>query len=161
MNKLRDNETARDYVIMAYKLQMTGDIDGAIEYYDKSLAIEETAECWTFLGWAYSHKEDYVTAIECCERAIILDPGFGNPKNDIGAYLITIGEYEAAIPYLEQAIEAERYATPWFPFYNLGKIYERLGDWFRALDMYKESLKLEPTYEPAHTSMVLLQASLN
>jgi len=45
-------------------------------------------------------------AIAECKRAIELDPEFGNPYNDIGAYMIEMGRFEEAIPWLERAIEA-------------------------------------------------------
>ncbi|NIO09761.1 MAG: tetratricopeptide repeat protein, partial [Deltaproteobacteria bacterium] len=44
-----------------------------------------TAEAYTFLGWTYSFMGQLNEAIEECQRAITLDPDFGNPYNDIGA----------------------------------------------------------------------------
>src|SRR5207253_8419965 len=41
---------------------------------------------------------------EECKKAIAVDPTFGNPYNDIGAYLIERGEHAQAIPWLEKAI---------------------------------------------------------
>ena len=62
---------------------------------------------------------DYDSAIAECQKAIEIDPDFGNPYNDIGAYLIQQGELDEAIPYLEQAMEAKRYSTPHFPHYSI------------------------------------------
>ena len=42
-------------------------------------------------------------AIEECHKAIAVDPTFGNPYNDIGAYLIEMGRLDEAIPWLERA----------------------------------------------------------
>jgi hypothetical protein len=39
-------------------------------------------------------------------RAIQVDPDFGNPYNDIGAYLINLGRHDEAMAWLEQAIGA-------------------------------------------------------
>jgi Flp pilus assembly protein TadD len=39
-------------------------------------------------------------AIAECHRAIEIDPDFGNPYNDIGAYLIERGDLRGAIPWL-------------------------------------------------------------
>ena len=57
-----------------------------------------TAEAHTFLGWAYSFLGDYESAITECRNAIELDPDFGNPYNDIGAYLIQQGDSTKPMP---------------------------------------------------------------
>ena len=52
-----------------------------------------------------------------------MDPDFGNPYNDIGAYLIQMGRLDEAIPWLEKATRAPRYEAPHFPRFNLGRAY--------------------------------------
>ena len=49
-----------------------------------------TAEAYTFLGWTYHFQGRIEDAIAECKRAIEVDPEFGNPYNDIGAYLIEL-----------------------------------------------------------------------
>ncbi len=154
-------ERAQEFLQKAYRLQMSGNLTEAIETYKKSIEVLPTAEAHTFLGWAYSFLGDYDRAIEECEAAIELDPDFGNPYNDIGAYYIQMGELDEAIPYLEQAMQAGRYATPHFPHYNYGRILERKGLWFEALDEYKKSLKYEPSYTLAKDAFYRLQGLLN
>jgi tetratricopeptide (TPR) repeat protein len=69
----------------AYRAQMEGDLDHAVELYRKSLTAHPTAEAHTFLGWTYHFQGKIQEAIEECKRAIEVDPDFGNPYNDIGA----------------------------------------------------------------------------
>lgn len=140
---------------------MSGHLDDAIGYYKKSINVLPTPEAYTFLGWAYSFQGRYDDAIEECMNAIEIDPDFGNPYNDIGAYYITMGMLDTAIPWLEKAIVAKRYSTPHFPHYNLGRILERRGDWFEALHEYKVALDLEPGYSLAKDGFWRLQALLN
>jgi tetratricopeptide (TPR) repeat protein len=154
-------EQAQELLQRAYRLQMSGHLNEAIESYKDSIQLFPTAEAYTFLGWAYSFMGDYEQAIEECKEAIEIDPDFGNPYNDIGAYLIQEGEFEEAIPYLELAMKARRYATPHFPHYNYGRILERRGLWFEALDEYKSALKIEPNYSLAKDAFYRLQALLN
>jgi Tfp pilus assembly protein PilF len=154
-------EKAQEYLQRAYRLQMSGHLNEAIENYKASLELLPTAEAHTFLGWAYSFLGDYTKAIEECRQAIEIDPDFGNPYNDIGAYLIQQGDLEEAVPYLEMAMKARRYATPHFPHYNYGRILERKGEWFEALDQYKQSLTIEPNYTLAKDAFYRLQALLN
>ncbi len=154
-------EQAQEHLQKAYRLQMSGHLNEAIESYKQSIEILPTAEAHTFLGWAYSFLGDYEQAIAECKRAIDLDPDFGNPFNDIGAYLIQMGQLEEAVPYLELAMKAKRYATPHFPHYNFGRILERRGLWFEALGEYKSSLSIEPNYALARDAYYRLQALLN
>ena len=154
-------EHAQELLQRAYRLQMSGHLTEAIESYKQSIEILPTAEAHTFLGWAYSFLGDYEQAIQECKRAIDIDPDFGNPFNDIGAYLIQLGQLDEAIPYLEFAMKAKRYATPHFPHYNFGRILERRGLWFEALNEYKSSLQIEPNYTLAKDAYYRLQALLN
>lgn len=154
-------ERAQEFLQKAYRLQMSGHLQEAIENYKASIELHPTAEAHTFLGWAYSFLGEYDTAIEECKVAIGIDPDFGNPYNDIGAYLIQRGDTEEAIPYLELAIKAKRYATPHFPHYNMGRILERRGDWFEALDEYRTALEIEAGYTLAKDAYYRLLALMN
>src|SRR5260370_17560217 len=99
----------------AYQAQMEGDYDRAVELYQSSLELHPTAEAHTFLGWTYHFQGRVEDAISECKPAIELDPEFGNPYNDIGAYLIELGRFPEAIPWLERATEARRYQPPHLP----------------------------------------------
>src|SRR6202162_5381522 len=105
-----DHETeARQRFQEAFAAQMAGDYDRAVEFYLESLALHPTAEAYTFLGWTYHFQGKIDEAIAECKRAIEIDPDFGNPYNDIGAYLIDLNRFDEAIPWLERAITAKRY----------------------------------------------------
>src|SRR5207245_9371665 len=107
----------------AYRLQMEGELDAAIERYQQSIALHPTAEAHNVLGWTYSFQGRLEDAIAECQRAIGVDPEFGNPYNDIGAYLIEMGRHREAIPWLEKATRARRYEAPHYPHLNLGRAY--------------------------------------
>ena len=96
----------------AYEAQMRGDLREAVRLYERSLEAQPTAEAHTFLGWTWSFLGDLDRAIECCRRAIECDPTFGNPYNDIGAYLIERGALDEAIPWLERAKRAPATRRP-------------------------------------------------
>jgi Tfp pilus assembly protein PilF len=107
----------------AYRLQMKGNLDEAVRLYKKSIALFPTAEAHTFLGWTYRFQGNLEGAIEECRRAIEVDPDFGNPYNDIGAYLIELGRPEEAIPWLRRAMQAPRYEPRHFPHVNLARAH--------------------------------------
>src|SRR3954468_25024244 len=110
-----DDETRRHlaerFFQEAHRLQMKGELQQAVELYKKSIESFATAEAHTFLGWTYSFMGRVDDAIAECKRAIEVDPDFGNPYNDIGAYLIQKGELDEAIPWLERALLASRYES--------------------------------------------------
>src|SRR5580700_134933 len=110
-------QTAADYFQKAYELQMQGEYQQAIELYSRSIDAFATAEAYTFRGWTYSFLGDYDRAIAECLQAIQLDPEFGNPYNDIGAYLIEQEKWDEAIPWWQKAKEC--YAVA----YSLDKRY--------------------------------------
>jgi Tfp pilus assembly protein PilF len=145
----------------AYRAQMEGDLDHAVELYRKSLTAHPTAEAHTFLGWTYHFQGKIEEAIEECKRAIEVDPDFGNPYNDIGAYLISLGRYDEAIPWLERAVEARRYESRHFPHFNLGRVYVAKGMLSRAREEFQHALRIEPEYQLASQALENLRRMLN
>jgi Tfp pilus assembly protein PilF len=156
-----DKREAWQLFQQAYELQMKGELEEAVALYKKSIDAHPTAEAYTFLGWTYSFMGRIEDAIEECHKAIAQDPDFGNPYNDIGAYLIEKGELDEAIIWFQKALLARRYESPAFPHLNLGRVYERKGQWTEAIDSYKKSLALNPSYALAKKALGRLISSLN
>jgi Tfp pilus assembly protein PilF len=152
---------ARQLFEEGFEHHQTGDLDQAIDCYRMSIEASPSAEAHTFLGWAFSHKGDLDTAIEECFKAIETDPTFGNPYNDIGAYYIQLERYEEAIPWLEQAMEAERYESYHFPHLNLGRVYIKKGMFSEAMRAFEKALKIEPHYQMARVELAKLRAMMN
>jgi Tfp pilus assembly protein PilF len=145
----------------AYQHQMKGDLEEAITLYQRSLELFPSAEAHTFLGWTYSFQKRYDEAIDECRKAIAVDPEFGNPYNDIGAYLIELDRWEEAIPWFHQALEAPRYESYFFPHFNLGRVYEHMKLWPKAAECYRSALKLNPQYRLAQVALKRLQTRWN
>jgi Tfp pilus assembly protein PilF len=156
-----DKKEAWQFFQKAYEHQMKGDLEEAVDLYKKSIATHPTAEAHTFLGWTYSFMGRLDEAIEECRHAIQVDPEFGNPYNDIGAYLIEQGKFDEAIPWFQQAMQARRYESPAFPHLNLGRVYEKKGQWDKAMDSYKQALTLNPQYALAKKALGRLIGMLN
>src|SRR5262245_59713430 len=140
---------------------MRGELDDASDLYRLSLAAHPTAEAHTFLGWTYSFQGRLDEAIAECRKAIAVDPDFGNPYNDIGAYFIEMGRYDEAIPWLEKATHAPRYEAPHFPRFNLGRAYVAKEMYNRALDDVQHALHLRPDYAAARVVVEALKRKLN
>jgi tetratricopeptide (TPR) repeat protein len=158
---VRAPEAAAEYWRRGLEAQMSGDLEAAIELYQRSLAACPTAEAHTFLGWTYSFQGRLEDAIEECQKAIAVDPTFGNPYNDIGAYLIEMGRLDDAIPWLERATRASRYASPEFPRLNLGRVYLAKEMYSRALQEFGAVLDLRPDHRPAQQAVAAIRRKLN
>ncbi len=145
----------------AHELQLSGKLEEAEALYKRSIEAFPTAEAYTFLGWTYSFMRRYDDAIRECHKAIEVDPAFGNPYNDIGAYLIEKGQLDQAIPWLEQAMQAPRYENYCFPHLNLGRIWERKGQWYKAMAAYQKALEANPNYTLAQKAIGRIRGFLN
>ena len=154
-------EEAREHFERGYEEQMAGRIDAAIESYRRSIAIHPSAEAHTFLGWALSHQGRHEDAIAECHRAIAVDPAFGNPYNDIGAYLIELGREDEAVPWLERAKVAPRYEPRHFPYFNLARIYVRHHKVHEAIRELEGAIAIEPRYTAARRELHRLIGLLN
>jgi Tfp pilus assembly protein PilF len=154
-------ELAEFYFKEGYRLQTSGDLNGAIAAYKRSIELYATAEAHTFLGWAYSFQGKIDEAIKECEAAIQVDPDFGNPYNDIGVYLIEKGEYDEAIPWLEKAMVAKRYEPRHYPYMNMGRVLVRKGRYDEAIRELKKALEIEPNYVAARIELHKIFGLLN
>lgn len=156
-----DPKLAVELFRRAYERQSEGEYSEAVELYTRSLDAFPTAEAYTFRGWAHSLMGDVDKAIADCMQAIEIDPDFGNPYNDIGAYLIEQGKPDEAVEWFEKALTAQRYESRCFPHFNLGRVYEKRRQWRRAMACYARAIIENPEYETAKKAFRRLQAMWN
>lgn len=154
-------ERARELFEEAHRAQMAGRLERAEDLYRQSLRLHPTAEAHTFLGWTCSILGRFGEAIEQCRRAIAVDPDFGNPYNDIGAYLIELGRLDEAVPWLRRAIRAPRYEPRHFPHYNLARIHVARYEEEEGLKCLRRALRLAPGFPAARREMARLISHLN
>ena len=145
----------------AYRHQMAGDLERAVELYRRSIEVFPTAEAHTYLGWTLSFQGRLDEATRECHRAIEVDPDFGNPYNDIGCYLMQQGKLDEAIPWLEKAKQAKRYEPRQFPYMNLARIYVKQSRWWEALREFEAAVRLAPGDAGLRRALHSLRARLN
>jgi len=161
MSEPNPRTSATEFFRQAYQRQMAGDFQQAIDLYTRSIDTFPTAEAYTFRGWTYSFLGDYDRAIAECLEAIKVDPDFGNPYNDIGAYLIEQEKWDEAIPWFKKAIEAKRYEARCYPHFNLGRVYEHQHKWEQARECYAQAYALDRRYVSALAAVRKLRAMRN
>lgn len=152
---------ARRAHLRAERYRAAGEIDAAIELCRTSLEITASAEAHIFLARVYAERNRYHEAVAQCHEAIKLDSEFGEAWNDVGTYLIELGRVEESILYFERAIRADRCDAPHEPHYNLGRVYERLGRWYEAVEEYDRAAALLPAHTGAIQARTSLLARLN
>lgn len=156
-----DLRMALDHLKSASDAHKNENIEKAIELYQNSIAYCPTADAHTYLGWMYSIQGRLEEAIEECHLAIEVDPEFGNPYNDIGCYLMQMGELEEATGWLEKAKDAPRYDPRHFPYMNLGRILLKKGEHSKALGELYQAVRRAPEDRSLRHQLVELIALLN
>ena len=158
---VENHQSAWDLLKEAYEYQLGGEYDMAIDLYKRSLELHPTAEAYTFLGWTYHFQGKLDEAIEECKKAIQVDPEFGNPYNDIGAYLIERGRYDEALPWLERALQSRRYDAYHYPHYNLGRAFVAKEMYSQARQHFEKALYMCPDYQQAHRALEDLKRKIH
>jgi Tfp pilus assembly protein PilF len=152
---------AQRHFQQGYEAHMQGRFEEAAAHYQRSIALHPTAEAHTFLGWVYSHQGRPEDAIAQCKIAISVDPEFGNPYNDIGAYLIEMGREEEAVEWLERAKQAPRYEPRHYPYFNRARVHIKRHEIREAIGELERALSLEPRYVTARRELHRLRGLLN
>jgi len=140
---------------------MRGDFSSAKTWFKKSMKTLPTAEGYTYYAWMLSIEGDYDQAISLCKKAIDLDRDFGNPYNDIGAYLIAKGQLDESIAWLERAKMAPKYDPRHYPYTNLGRVYLHKGWLRKAKEEFQSALEYAPDHEELHQIIDELERGLN
>lgn len=152
---------AQRHFQQAYEAHMQGRLEEAAAHYRRSIALHPTAEAHTFLGWVYSHQGRPHDAIAQCKMAIEVDPEFGNPYNDIGAYLIEMGREDEAVEWLERAKRAPRYEPRHYPYFNRARVHVKRHEILEAIRELERALTIEPRYVTARRELHRLRGLLN
>ena len=158
---MSDTDRAVELFERACAARNGGRLEEAVALFLRSIEAQPTAEAHTFLGWTYSAMGKVEDAIAECRKAIAVDPDFGNPYNDIGAYLIELGRADEAVPWLRRATKAARYEPRHYPHLNLSRVYAARHDYARAIRELDRALAHDPACAPARRARDELASRLN
>lgn len=118
----------------------------------------EDAAAHTNLCRAYNDRENYTAAVLSCNTALKIKPGDG----ETFLYLFTannkLGKKALAADYLKKAIDGLGKYTQDFPtdpdgFYLLGNALYNDNQVKKAIEAYKESIKLSPNFMKANYNL--------
>jgi len=150
-----------------YECQKKGEIDNAINYYNRDLKENgpDRMQTWFNLGYAYIDKKEFPRAVECFKKVLQLKPDYYEAtvrlaecsdkvkppqKYDFFALAFAyqkMGDLDNSIAnYIKYLDVYPGSSQAWF---NLGYAYMDKKEYRRAIDCFKITLKLKPDYEEA------------
>ncbi|MFN3312095.1 MAG: tetratricopeptide repeat protein [Hyphomonas sp.] len=103
----------------------------------------ESATVLNYLGYSWIDRgENLEEGFELIRRAVVLEPGSGHIVDSLGWAYYKLGDYGAAVDYLERAVEL----LPADPVLNdhLGDAYWRTGRRMEAGFQWRRALRLDP-----------------
>ena len=122
--------------------------------------MREQAQILTDRAYRHQMHGELGDAIALYRRSLAVYPT-AEAHTFLGWAYSLMDRYDEAIAWLERATGAPRYATPQFPYLNLGRAYEEMGESYRALACYDRALAIAPLYLPAQWAKGLLLGRLN
>ena len=158
----KDNiSLAIEYFETACKFHTNGKLADAILAYQASINLYPTPKAHTSLGIVYSLQGKFDLAIEECKKAIDLEPEFWEAYDNIGSYMVILCREEDAIEWFEKAMNLNDETSYYLPYFHLGKIFEKKGDWMKALRYFNKAVTINCNYEPAQIAIIKLSTLLN
>ena len=101
------------------------------------------------LGLAYLYKGDPDKAIYHFKKSLALKDNYGPARNNLGNAYAAKKEWDKAIEQYEIVISNLLYATPQFPFSNLGFAYYYKKKYQRSEHYFKKALEVIPDFDRA------------
>jgi tetratricopeptide (TPR) repeat protein len=133
----------RGYALRARAMDLSGDSANAIPVAQAGLQIDSFfAPLYTALSSAYGSINRYQQALQAGARAVELDPNDPNARRVYAFALINVGERDAAIAQLEQAVALNPTAPS--PYFELAFQYRAAQRFEEAIATYEAVLAMGP-----------------
>ncbi len=113
------------------------------------------------LGLTYFSKRMYNEAVVHYKEAVRLDPEYADAHVNLGVAYLRLERWDDAIVHFNKALENVFYRTPEMALYNLGSAYYGKGDYIRAVEYFKEAVRVDPEYAFAYNNLGLAYDKLN
>ena len=101
------------------------------------------------LGLAYYNLGDQERAIFHFKKALALNDQYTPARNNLGNAYAENKEWKKAIEQYKIVTDDLLYATPHFPYSNLGRVYYELKEYELAKQNYYKALQLRPGFDRA------------
>jgi len=153
--KLKSEKEERDlYFHMGEALSGKGNFALALDAQLKGLKLAEKTSDSIAIAWSiggtgavYFYSHEYKIALDYFKRLKNYPEAF--QKNDIafsafiGEAYYQLGQIDSALAYIGHSYELSLEKPKWpIPFYYMGKIYAKKGDYARSLEFYRTGLNI-------------------
>ncbi|MEJ2164879.1 MAG: tetratricopeptide repeat protein [Desulfobacterales bacterium] len=98
------------------------------------------------LGLAYYYLEQYDLAIQHFKKALTIKDDYAPARNNLGNAYAQKKEWDKAIAQYKIVVSDLLYATPQFPYSNLGVAYYHKKEYALSEKYYLEALKIKPNF---------------
>ena len=141
-------ERERLYINAEYAVSVENHRDEGIRIYRELLEkYPREKYAWTFLGTLYRNGGMSREAIECDQRAVELDPTFGEALNDLAYTHLFMANYDKALEVLKRY--SALYPTDANPYDSMAEAYFGMGKLDEAARMYEKAFALKPMMSTA------------
>jgi tetratricopeptide (TPR) repeat protein len=138
-----------------------GDLTAALSQFLKAESLyDEDPFLHYDLGLAYFGKDELDLAISHFKEAVALKPDYSEAYNAMGRVYGELKEWDKAISCFHQALSNLLYTTPHIALNNLGEAYRGKNDYQTAIDFYRQALRKDPRFPPAHRGLGLTYMDL-
>ncbi len=145
--------------------QKEGMYGKAIAYYSKQADLEPSPGLYGIIGMLYLRQEKYNEAIECFQKALRMDSDFLVAETDMmAAYhlwasqLIKDNKADEALSILSRALET--FPSSRVIHYDMGIAYNTSGQYEKAIEQYRKTLEIEPSFVAAKSNIAGCMNSL-
>jgi protein O-GlcNAc transferase len=145
-----DFEVARRQLIAA--LLRSDRFAQAKELCEQSLAIlPKSSELHLYRGNLHERAGDKASAIASCERALALNPTSIEAQQNLSRLLFDTEQFERAEASYRREIEL----TPehFGPRHQLGIVFDRMGRYAEAIELFKQAILLNPNSGASYSSL--------
>ncbi len=118
-----------------------GDNIGRLEAYRTAATNFGSEKSWGRLAIVYADREDYKGAIDAYRRILELDGDNINARRGLALSYLDAGEFESALEWQKRVIELAAEPVE-EDYYDLGVIYNRLGDNEKKLNAFLKAATL-------------------
>jgi len=107
------------------------------------------------LGLTCFQLEDYENSMKYFLKVTKIAPDFPDGHNNLGVSYMQLGKWSQAAESFSRAIANPIYQTPELAYYSLGLAMYRMGQYVKAVDSFKDSIRRDRKFALPYYGMAL------